>query len=194
MKPLKHKKCRYSQCDKYFFPFRSTQVTCFNPKCSLGYNREKQAKQTQRIGKELANPPQDNKPKVKKLSEHEADARKQFQIWVRLRDNLRPCISCNVVFTKLWDGGHYFKAELYSGLIFTEENCHKQCRKCNRYLHGNESAYRIGLVNRYGEDYVKRLEDLSLSNRSKKWTREEYLEIESYYKLKIKQLIYERRK
>jgi hypothetical protein len=43
----------------------------------------------------------------------------------------RNCISCGGNDKDLWDGGH-FKAEIYSGVIFSS-CCHKQCRKCNRF-------------------------------------------------------------
>jgi hypothetical protein len=44
----------------------------------------------------------------------------------------RNCISCGGNDKDLWDGGH-LKAEIYSGVIFHPANCHKQCRKCNRF-------------------------------------------------------------
>jgi len=88
----------------------------------------------------------DLRQKLKTLSEYEEEAKKSFQKWVRLRDAEFNCISCNGNDKDLWDGGHYFKAELFSGLIFNEMNCHKQCRKCNRFLNGNELQYRFGLI------------------------------------------------
>lgn len=116
------------------------------------------------------------------------DARKYFQQWIRLRDNDLPCISCGNFYSNFYDGGHFFKAELYTGLIFKEINCNKQCRKCNRYQGGNESAYRQGLIQKYGEEKVKELEELSKSNRSKKYEREELIKIKEYYQNKIKEL------
>jgi hypothetical protein len=57
--------------------------------------------------------------------------RNRFKM-VRLRDAEQPCISCGGNDKDLWDGGH-LKAEIYSGVIFNPANCHKQCRKCNRF-------------------------------------------------------------
>jgi len=122
------------------------------------------------------------------LSEHEAEAKKSFQKWVRLRDAEFNCISCNCNDKDLWDGGHYFKAELFSGLIFNEMNCHKQCRKCNRFLNGNELQYRFGLIERYGIDFVTELENISAENRVYKYTKSELIEIKKKYDLKIKEL------
>jgi hypothetical protein len=42
----------------------------------------------------------------------------------------------------LWDGGHLKKAEIYSGVILILLR-HKQCRKCNRFLGGNELMFRL---------------------------------------------------
>lgn len=128
--------------------------------------------------------------KLKTLSDYEQEAREPFQKWIRLvRDVDQPCISCDNSDTDKWDAGHYFKAELYSGLIFDERNVHKQCKQCNHRLHGNESGYRIGLVKRYGEAYVLELEKIKDVCRNYKYTKLELIEIKNIYKLKLKQLL-----
>jgi len=129
----------------------------------------------------------DLRQKLKTLSEYEAEAKKSFQKWVRLRDSEFNCISCNGNDKDLWDGGHYFKAELFSGLIFNEMNCHKQCRKCNRFLNGNELQYRFGLIDRYGIDFVTELESISAENRVYKYTKDELINIKNKYDAKIKE-------
>jgi len=50
------------------------------------------------------------------------------------------------------------------------------------FLSGNLIRYRLGLVLRYGEDFVKELEEYALENPLKKWTRSELEEIINYYK------------
>lgn len=126
--------------------------------------------------------------KLKKLSEYEAEAKRSFQKYVRLRDENLPCISCNQVNKDLWDGGHYKKAELYSGVIFDLNNCHRQCRYCNRYLGGNEANYRTGLVARYGEEYVLQLEKKALETRNYKYTKQELIDIKKHYDKLIKEM------
>ena len=118
---------------------------------------------------------------TKKITEYESEAKKAFQLWIRQRDKDYPCISCGVKNTELWDGGHFFKAELFSGLIFNEMNCHKQCRKCNRFLNGNELQYRKGLIERYGESFVSELESISDANRVYKYSKTELIEIKNKY-------------
>jgi len=129
------------------------------------------------------------KNNLKTLGQYEAEAKKVFQKWVRMRDALLPCISCNSYDKDQYDGGHYFKAELFSGLIFDERNCHKQCRKCNRYDGGNEIQYRIGLVNRYGKEFVEQLEADSVDKRVYKYTKNELIAKRLQYELKIKEII-----
>jgi len=132
----------------------------------------------------------DLRQKLKTLSDYEAEAKKSFQKWVRLRDNGLPCISCDNPNPKDWAGGHYFKAEVYSGLIFDERNCHAQCNSyCNMYRGGAQAEYRIGLVNRYGKDFVEGLENDSIKLRNYKYTKDELIQIKKKYDDKIKSLI-----
>lgn len=175
-KSPKPKKCGYSECGKTFIPQRSMQVVCSLP-CSIKYNEKKEADKRHK----------EYKNNLTKLTICEDVARKVFQKWVRLRDELEPCISCNRTYTNQWDGGHYYKAETHSGLIFNEINVNKQCSECNGdNMHGNLIEYRKGLIKKYGEGKVQELDELSNSKRQYKFTREELSEIAIKYKDKIK--------
>lgn len=88
------------------------------------------------------------------------------------------CISCDAQGNQ---AGHYFPTT-YSALRFNEYNVNLQCTKCNCYEHGAAYKYRIGLVQRYGEDAVKQLEHIAIHNRIKKWSREELDAIQRKYK------------
>jgi hypothetical protein len=119
--------------------------------------------------------------KNRKLSDYEADAKKVYQAWIRKRDENLPCISCGKTTDNCWQGSHYFDANRFSGLIFDERNCHKSCEQCNKFHHGNLIGYRIGLVSRYGEEFVKTIENESDAKRKYKYTREELTEIKNKY-------------
>ena len=121
--------------------------------------------------------------KLKTLGKFEAEAKTEFQKYIRKRDAELPCISCGTEQTDLWDGGHFKKAELYSGVIFDEMNCHKQCRKCNRFLGGNELNFREGLIVRYGESYVIEIEQRAAKLRVYKYTKDQLKEIREKYRL-----------
>ena len=179
----KKKKCKV--CGKEFEQYNSLVSWC-SPQCGFKLSqsklKEKRTKEWQAEKKRL-------KTQLKTLKQYEAEAKKSFQKYVRLRDKDLPCVSCGATDTDLWDGGHYFKAELFSGLIFDERNVHKQCRKCNRYLGGNEIQYRIGLVDRFGENYVKQLEKDSISKRVYKFSKEELIAKKLHYDIKIKEIL-----
>jgi hypothetical protein len=171
---MKDKKCKV--CKTVFTPFKSTQTVCC-AKCAIELAFSKPVKSNiAKLEKKV------KLQKMKTYTQRVNDVKVIFQRWIRMRDKDSPCISCNVKETKLWDGGHYKKAELYRGVIFHEMNVHKQCRKCNTYLNGNESNYRAGLVIRFGEQKVKDLELLAQDTRTFKWSDIELEFIKNKYK------------
>ena len=160
------------------------QVAC-NYKCAIDYSKilkENKAASEWKIQKSVL------KDNLKTLGQYEADAKKSFQKWVRLRDKDENCISCGGNNKDLWDGGHFKKAEIYSGVIFNPDNCHKQCRKCNRFLGGNELMYRQGLINRYGLEYTEKIENLANETRQHKFTKQELIAKKLQYDILIKEM------
>lgn len=172
---IKPKICK--QCGKAFYPLRITPVCSYV--CALKYNEEKEVlKRVKQMKKDLVSP-----------KDLEKVAKRVFQKWVRLRDTNLPCISCGTETSKQWDGGHYKKAEIYSGVIFNEFNVNKQCSYCNKHLHGNELNYRAGMIKKYGVGCVESLESLANRTRQYRYTTDELLEIIKTYKEKTKILL-----
>lgn len=101
--------------------------------------------------------------------------------YIRQRDEGLPCISCGSYSAN--QAGHYFPVKGYSALRFNKWNINLQCPACNMYKHGNQAMYRIGLVNKLGEQAVKELEEIAINDRVKKWSRTELLQIINDYKL-----------
>jgi hypothetical protein len=182
MKEIKLKKCKV--CTQKFVLERFNQQTC-DYKCAIQLSKDKQKEKEAKEWKAEKAILRDN---LKTLGQYEADAKKSFQKWVRMRDDKHPCISCGTIKADTYDGGHYFKAELFSGLIFDERNCHKQCRKCNRFLNGNELQYRQGLISRYGIEFVDQLESESNEKRNHKFTKDELIAKKMQYDIKIKEI------
>lgn len=180
-------KCKY--CIAQYTKRNFSQPCCLNPECvSKWYSEDSAKKKIKAQTKKRQNEEKAFlKKKIKTLGQYEAEAKKSFQKWIRMRDYGKPCISCGSNEKDLVDGGHFFKAELFSGLIFDERNCHLQCRKCNRYLNGNELQYRKGLVTRYGLEYVEKLESESDSKRIYKFTKNELIAKKLQYDIKIKE-------
>ena len=187
MKKVKPKKC--ANCEKEFTPTHSTTQKVCSVNCDLEWTKKHPPKS---YAKSISEADIDKKieqfkKNIEKLSEIEALAKKIFQKWVRLRDENEPCISCQRTNALVWNGGHYKKAEMYSGVIFHPYNVNKQCaRPCNHDLSGNELNYRQGLIKKIGEHEVIKLEQLANETRQYKYTREELYQIISTYKAKIK--------
>jgi hypothetical protein len=101
-----------------------------------------------------------------------------FNAWVRDRDAAKGCISCG---GSIDHAGHYYSAGHYTALRFNPMNVNGQCLKCNNFLHGNLINYRKGLVKRYGEDEVNKLETYADLRKSTKWDRIELEQIIKTY-------------
>jgi len=93
-------------------------------------------------------------------SDHLKAAQHAFNGYIRERDKLKQCISCEVMLggDKVggrYDAGHYRTRGSNSrhpgyGLRFNPTNTFGQCKRCNRHLAGNHSNMRRGIVRRYG--------------------------------------------
>lgn len=124
--------------------------------------------------------------KEKTLGQCEIEAKEAFQKFIRLRDKKTTCISCNK-FAVL-QAGHFFKCELYSGLIFNELNCNGQCENCNIFLDGNFEKYEIGLRSRFGNELVNELNSIANKSRVYKYSKGELIAMKEKYLVKIKSL------
>lgn len=178
IKKIKPKKCKV--CSIGFIPARPLQQVC-SASCAYKFNSKKEIdKRIKEAKNAIAESP-------KGINELEKIAKRVFQMWCRMRDSKLACISCGSIECKQFDGGHYFKAEIYSGLIFEEINVNKQCSYCNGpFMNGNLIPYRKGMVLKYTEAIVNELEASADKLREYKFTRPELLLIISTYKAKIK--------
>jgi hypothetical protein len=178
---VKPKKC--SECGGDFKPFRTTQSVC-STACAIKDAATKAKKKAASEWKvERARRVDKMKTRTQKIN----DVRPVFQRWIRHRDKDQPCISCPATSADEWHGGHYFKAELYTGIIFNELNCNKQCKRCNKFGQGMQAEYRIGLVKRIGEAAVLELESIKDALRVYKWSDDELSEIKKKYTAKLKE-------
>ena len=70
------------------------------------------------------------------------------------------CCSCGRSFHwKEMDCGHFVSRNHNLGR-FKRENCHAQCRKCNRFEEGNKAGYAVFLQKQYGPDILEELNKL----------------------------------
>lgn len=112
-------------------------------------------------------------------------AQKVFNTFIRLRDNGKPCISCDKPLIGKFDAGHFFSVGAYPNLRFNEKNVFGQCVHCNRDKHGNIKEYDLRLQNILSEqEYNQLLED---RNKPLKLSFNEVDELIKKYRLKIKE-------
>ena len=110
-------------------------------------------------------------------------AQNAFNTFIRVRDRDMPCISCGNNEEKglvggSFDCGHYLSTGAAPELRFTEDNAHKQCKRCNRQLSGNAIKYRIGLIEKIGEYRVSLLESY---NHQPRWRWDDYKRVYDWY-------------
>jgi hypothetical protein len=96
-----------------------------------------------------------------------------FSKFIRGRDanwqGYSNCISCGTIKNwKQMDSGHYIAKGSDSALKFNEINNNAQCASCNQYKSGNLIEYRQGLIQKYGEEKVKLLEQSHYFKTTKK--------------------------
>ena len=125
----------------------------------------------------------ERKEKLKTAGDYTKEAQAAFNKFVRIRDAHKPCISCGnpLEHESLgggYDAGHYRSRGAASHLRFNLLNVHAQCKKCNRYLSGNVTDYRIGLVSRIGQNMIDKLER---DNTPKKFTVEYLKRVKSIF-------------
>jgi len=84
--------------------------------------------------------------------------------------------------------GHFFSGGKFPRLRFDEDNVHLQGKSDNYFNSGNELMYRIRLVEKIGEERVKRLEQIAMNKTPHKWDRFTLIEIIETYKEKSKEL------
>lgn len=96
------------------------------------------------------------------------------------------CVTCGAtnMFTSM-QAGHFIARAQGNACYFEEDNVHVQCYRCNINLGGNGPEYYPFMVDTYGEERVNELR--RLSNTTRKFTIHELLEMESYYKEKVKE-------
>jgi hypothetical protein len=116
----------------------------------------------------------------------------QFSKYIRLRDCLKTtgspdygkCITCGrLVGITRADAGHFISRR-FNSTLFDERNVHLQCKQCNGFG-GNLLEYRRQIIKLYGEGADTLLEDKA--TEIKKFTPQELIELEGYYKNKIKE-------
>lgn len=127
----------------------------------------------------------DAKEGLKTLSDHLREAQQAFNAYIRERDRGQPCISCGRYHAGQKHAGHYLSVGARPNLRFDEQNVNLQCMPCNVHLSGNLINYRIGLIDKIGQDAVDRLES---DHEPRRYRIEDVKAIKSEYRKKLREI------
>ena len=113
-----------------------------------------------------------------------------FSKYIRLRDAMPNgtfrCISCGKLkLISQADCGH-FHSRKHMGTRFDEDNCHAECRYCNRFSADHLIGYRENLIKKIGEQRFALLE--VKAHDTKKWSHFELEMLIKYYKAHVERL------
>lgn len=189
LKEVKQKTCK--ACGDKFRPSLSTQKAC-SVKCALELAKQPEGQKVARkaIADRERREIQVRKEKIKSRGDYLREAQQAFNAYIRLRDQLagHACISSGRPLN--WNGnavdaGHYRSVGAAPHLRFDERNVHAQSKEQNRYLSGNATDYRVGLIQRIG---LAEVEALERDQSVRKYTIDDLKAIKAEYRAKIKQL------
>jgi hypothetical protein len=196
-KPPKSRKCAVKTCRKPFVP-DAPFVTWCGADCGevIAQSKLAKIKAAQSAAAKRAKKverAQDNAKaeSLKTLPQLLAEAQREFNRFVRLRDHGKPCICCGVMAKAEFltgsniHAGHYRSVGSAPHLRFNEDNVNLQNAKCNLYGSGRAVDYRIGLIARIG---LERVEALECNNEVHKWTKDEVRGIRDLYRAKANQI------
>ena len=178
-KPKKPKACKH--CKTTFLPAKQMQVVC-SPMCGLErarIKREAEAKKADRADTKA------RKEEAKNVTELKAEAQKEVNAYVRVRDQGKPCISCGKPWQPDFQAGHYRSRGAAGHLALDVRNIHGQCVQCNLHKHSNAVEYRIRLVERCG---VALVEALECDNEPVKLDRDVLRQLKTIYRAKARAL------
>jgi hypothetical protein len=115
---------------------------------------------------------------------------KVFSKYIRLRDAMPSgmfrCISCGQIKPiGQADCGH-FHSRTHMNTRFDEDNCHAECRYCNRFSADHIIGYRENLIKKIGSQRFTLLE--VKAHETKKWSRFELEQLAKYYRARVQML------
>ncbi len=113
-----------------------------------------------------------------------------FSKYIRLRDAMPSgffrCISCGQIKPiEQADCGH-FHSRIHMSTRFDEDNCHAECRACNRFSADHLIGYRENLIKKIGEQRFLLL-DIK-AHETHKWSNFELEQLNKYYRALVQKL------
>ena len=146
----KNRKC--SVCAKTFLKTSPDHTVC-NYLCAI--TKLKEAKQKKAFKEYRA-----ARERIKTKGDHAKDTQAVINRYVRLRDAILGCVSCDKPSTwqGQWHASHFRSRGAAPHLRFNLNNIHKSCSVCNNHMSGNIGGYRPALIEKIGQAKVDWLE------------------------------------
>jgi hypothetical protein len=181
----KPRKCEL--CKNPFIPARPLQNWC-SIDCAVVLGQQAVEKKKAKEKAEDRKQTREKLAAMEKKSVLVKRAQRAVNLFIKMRDWGKPCISCNKPHNptpNYWDAGHFRSVGSAVHMRFIEENIHGQCKECNNWLGGNVLNYEIGLIERIGQQAVNALKaDQTL----RKYSRDDLIAIAAHYNEKARQL------
>ena len=169
------------QCGKLYTKTRMGQRVC-SPRCALReVGAKKKAEREMDRARRIA---------LMTHGDWEKAVEKEFNTFIRLRDAGKPCICCGKPMGEnrpggAVDAGHYLGVGANPHLRFVEMNVNAQRKSCNKPGGATRTAFRLGMVGRYGEAAVAALE---ADHRPRKYAIADLIEMRDHYRAKVREL------
>jgi len=99
--------------------------------------------------------------KKAKTATIQATADKAMSQYIRqkyAKDGFVSCVSCGVSIP--WqeaDCGHFVPKSRGASIRYVEENCHPECKACNRFDEGHLAGYTLFMIDTYGREKIDEL-------------------------------------
>lgn len=188
-KRVKPRRCKY--CRAEFHPQRPGARVC-SPECAQALAQKVRGKIERQAEREVKKQTRAQLDALKTIPMLHKEAKTAVHLYVRLRDEGKPCISCDTILIKRgwpggdYDAGHFRSVGSSSHLRYdADRNIFGQCKYCNDRLAGNHAAYRLRLIDRIG---LAAVEAVEADQASVKWTKDGLRAIKALYVAKAKQL------
>lgn len=121
-----------------------------------------------------------------KLSTLQEKADKAMSVYIRMKyadeHGWVTCVSCGRSFH--WrdvDMGHFIPKSRGASVRWVEENCHPECKGCNRFSHSHLIGYTLYMIDTYGREKIEELENLARKVLSASEKRQLAEEAFTYY-------------
>jgi hypothetical protein len=163
---VKLKVCKI--CKVKFEPFKPLQQVC-SPACAILLADKVKEKERVKVKKEL-------KEKIKGSADYRKDLQIVINSIIREIDSGHNCISSGRPYKTNDQAGHYYSVGAYPSLRFNLHNIYSQSVADNLYKSGNPIGYTKGLIDTFGEGWIKIVTKLPEEYRNIKLTKEDLKE------------------